>query len=97
MDKAKTETDAMETLEMGNNTLPGSGETWRPPGTSRTWSSWNKSLAHVPNTCDTRSPEQRLLAKHRAGKHCRTIQPTTLLSLNRRMRTRMSGGVRGGG
>ena len=33
----------------------------------------------------------------RAGKHCRTIQQTALLLLNRRMRPRMSGGVRGGG
>ncbi len=31
-----------------------------------------------------------------SGKY-RTIQPTALFSLNRRMRTRMSGGVRGGG
>ena len=57
MDKTETETDTMETLETGNDALPGTSETWRPPGTSRTWSRWNKSLAHVPNTRDTRSPE----------------------------------------
>jgi hypothetical protein len=53
----ETETDALETLEAGHNTLPGTEETWCTPGTSRTWSRWDKSLAHVPNTRDTRSPE----------------------------------------
>ena len=63
---AKIETDGLETLEAGNNALPGIGETWSTPTTSRTWSSCEKSLAYVPNTCDKRSPEQRLLAQQRA-------------------------------
>ncbi len=52
MGSTETETDALETLEAGNDTLPGIGETWSTPGTSRTWSSWDKSLAHVPHTRD---------------------------------------------
>ena len=57
MDSTQTETDALETMEAGNDALPGTGETWNTPGTSRTWSSWEKSMAHVPNTRDKRSPE----------------------------------------
>ena len=37
-------------------------------GTSRTGSSWEKSLAHVPNTCDKRSPEQRLFGRTQGWK-----------------------------
>ena len=83
MDQTETKTDIVETLETGNNTLPRTGEAWRTHRTSRTWSSWNQSLAYVPNPCDTRSPEQRLLAQRRAGEYYRTIQHTTLFSLNR--------------
>jgi len=97
MGSTENETDALETLEAGKDALPGIGETWSTSGTGCTWGNRNKSLAHVPHTCDKRSPEQCLLAKHRAGKHCETILQTTLFLLNRRMRTRMSGGVRGGG
>ena len=57
MDQTETEADALETLEAGTDTLPGIGETWGTTGTSRTWSRWEKSLAHVPNTRDKRSPE----------------------------------------
>jgi hypothetical protein len=57
VDTTETETDAGETLEAGNDMLPGIGETWRTPGTSCTWSRWNKSLAQVPDNRDKRSPE----------------------------------------
>ena len=57
MDATETETDAVETLETRDDALPGTGETWSTTGTSRTWSRWDKSLAHVPDTRDKRSPE----------------------------------------
>ena len=57
MGSTETETDAVETLETGNDALPGIGETWSTTGTSCTRSRWNKSLAHVPDTRDKRSPE----------------------------------------
>jgi hypothetical protein len=57
MGSTETEADALETLEAGNDALPGIGETWSLSGTSRTWGNRNKSVAHVPNTRDKRSPE----------------------------------------
>ena len=86
MGSTETETDALETLEMGHDALPGTGETWNTSGTSRTRSRWDKSLAHVPDTRDKRSPEVMPIGRHRAGKHCETILQTTLFLLNRRMR-----------
>ena len=57
MGSTEIETDALETLEAGNDALPGIGETWSLSGTSRTWGNRNKSVAHVPDTRDKRSPE----------------------------------------
>jgi group II intron reverse transcriptase/maturase len=62
MDQTETTTDVVETLETGNNALSGTDEAWSTERTSGAWSRRHQSLAHVPNPCDTRSSEQRLLA-----------------------------------
>ena len=49
------------------------------------------------HACDANGPEQRLLTKLRAEEPEGSVSRTALCLMNRRMRTRMSGGVRGGG
>jgi len=62
MDQAQAETDGLETLETRHNKIQRDRKAGSTRKTSCTWSSWKKSLAHVSNPCDKRSPEQRLLA-----------------------------------
>jgi hypothetical protein len=57
MGSTETEKNAVYTLETGKDALPRIGKTWNTPGTSCTRSRWNKSLVHVPDTRDKRSPE----------------------------------------
>jgi len=97
MDPTQIEADDLETLEKGYNPLSRVGEIGSAPEAGRAGSDRQKPLAHVQVACDKRTPEQRLFAKLRAEELDVSVSRTALDLMNRRMRTRMSGGVRGDG
>ena len=96
MDPTQAETTDLETLEERNDPLPRTGQAGCSEMAGRVRGSRKKSLAYVRLTCDKRSPKQRVFSELRAEEYQDTVYRTTFFLMNRRMRTRMSGGVRGG-
>jgi hypothetical protein len=96
LDKTQAEADGLETMETGPDPLPRTGCSGCTARASRLGSSGKESVADVQNTGGKRGSEQRLLAEAGAGEHWSAIPATACDLTNRRMRTRMSGGVRGG-
>ena len=96
MDQTKAETDDLETLEERNDPLPRVGQVGSSEAVGTRRGRRNQSLANGRLTCDQSRPKQRIFSKLRAEEYQSSVSRTTYCLMNRRMRTRMSGGVRGG-
>ena len=96
MATATTATSAVETMETTQDALAKPGGVRRSTQHSPR-SRWKrKRLLAISrfSTCAT-SPEQRLLAQSGLAEYLCTLSTPPFNLMNRRMRTRMSGGVRG--
>ena len=96
MDPTQAETTDLETLEERNDPLPRIGQVGSSEAVGTRRGMRNQSLAYVRLTCDQSSLKQWIFSKLRAEEYQNSVSRTALYLMNRRMRTRMSGGVRGG-
>src|SRR3990172_11323539 len=87
----------LETLETGKDRLARVGEARSAAGDSRLGRGGHQPLAHGRLPGREHGPEQRLLPPAEVSERGRPLPATSSSLTNRRMRTRMSGGVRGGG
>ena len=95
MAAATTSADAVETMEETASAAAELGGARRTAeDRARSGRQWERNVATISIAACAPSPKQCLLAQPGPVKHHRTLSPTAVNSSNRRMRTRMSGGVR---